>query len=163
RGPAAASARPRRAARAPRASDARHGRVRREHGPLLRAVRPGTHRRGHPGAAGDRRAPPPPRRERDAPSPGAPPPPPRQPPAERPLSLDEIAKRLRVSRASVSTNIRLATASELVELVTYPGDRRDYYRMIDDAWGHGIEAEIKGLPALRRIAEMGLAALGPGD
>jgi DNA-binding transcriptional regulator GbsR (MarR family) len=83
--------------------------------------------------------------------------------AERPLSLDEIASRLRVSRASVSTNIRLATASDLAELVTYAGDRRDYYRMIDDAWGHALEAEIKGLPALRRIAETGLAALNSVD
>jgi len=83
--------------------------------------------------------------------------------AERPLSLDDIATLLRVSRASVSTNIRLATASDLVELVTYPGDRRDYYRMIDDAWGHSIHAEIEALPGMRRIAEYGLEALGPGD
>lgn len=81
--------------------------------------------------------------------------------ADRPLSLDEIASRLRVSRASVSTNIRLATANDLAELVTFPGDRRDYYRMIDDAWGHGIHAEIKALPALRRLGERGLGALGP--
>jgi len=80
--------------------------------------------------------------------------------AERPLSLDDIATLLRVSRASVSTNIRLATASDLVELVTYPGDRRDYYRMIDDAWGHSIHAEIEALPGMRRIAERGLETLG---
>jgi len=83
--------------------------------------------------------------------------------ADHPLSLDEIATRLQVSRASVSTNIRLATANDLAELVTFPGDRRDYYRMIDDAWGHGMHAEIAAIPALRRIAERGLAALGPGE
>jgi hypothetical protein len=83
--------------------------------------------------------------------------------ADRPLSLDEIATRLRVSRASVSTNIRLATASDLAELVTFPGDRRDYYRMIDDAWGRAMRVEIEALPAMRRIAERGLAALGPAD
>ncbi len=83
--------------------------------------------------------------------------------ADRPLSLDEIATRLRVSRASVSTNIRLATANDLAELVTFPGDRRDYYRMIEDAWGHGMRAEIEAIPALRRLAERGLAALGPGE
>ncbi len=83
--------------------------------------------------------------------------------ADRPLSLDEIATRLRVSRASVSTNIRLATANDLAELVTFPGDRRDYYRMIEDAWGHGMRTEIAAIPALRRLAERGLAALGPGE
>ncbi len=83
--------------------------------------------------------------------------------AERPLSLDEIATQLQVSRASVSTNLRLATASDLAELVTFPGDRRDYYRMIDDAWGQALRAEVKAFPPLRRIAEHGLAALSPDD
>lgn len=83
--------------------------------------------------------------------------------ADRPLSLDEIATRLKVSRASVSTNIRLATANDLAELVTFPGDRRDYYRMIEDAWGHAMRTETEAIPAMRRIAERGLEALGPGD
>lgn len=83
--------------------------------------------------------------------------------ADRPLSLDEIATCLRVSRASVSTNIRLATASDLADLVTFPGDRRDYYVMIEDAWGHGLSAEMKAMPPLRRIAERALEAVGSAD
>jgi hypothetical protein len=35
--------------------------------------------------------------------------------------------------------------------------------MIDDAWGNAMHAEIDAIPAMRRIAERGLAALGPGD
>src|SRR5436309_4951811 len=58
--------------------------------------------------------------------------------AEEPLSLDDMATTLSVSRASISTNIRLATASGLAELVTKPGDRRDYYLFTDDAWGHSL-------------------------
>jgi hypothetical protein len=83
--------------------------------------------------------------------------------AGRPLSLDDMAARLRVSRASISTNMRLITASGLAELVTYPGDRRDYYRMIDDAWGHSLHEELAALPALGRIGERALEAIGPGQ
>jgi DNA-binding transcriptional regulator GbsR (MarR family) len=79
--------------------------------------------------------------------------------ADRPLSLDDMAARLRVSRASISTNMRLITASGLAERVTYPGDRRDYYRMIDDAWGHSLHVELAALPALERIGERALEAL----
>src|SRR5581483_4050079 len=83
--------------------------------------------------------------------------------ADRPLSLDEIATLLQVSRASVSTNLRLVISVDLAELVTFPGDRRDYYRMADDPWGQGIRAELKAYPPLRRIAENALAALRSDD
>jgi DNA-binding transcriptional regulator GbsR (MarR family) len=83
--------------------------------------------------------------------------------AEDPLSLDDMATTLSVSRASISTNIRLITASGLAELVTKPGDRRDYYRFTDDAWGHSLNIELKSLLPLRRMAARALAALEPDD
>jgi DNA-binding transcriptional regulator GbsR (MarR family) len=79
--------------------------------------------------------------------------------ADRPLSLDDMANTLLVSRASVSTNIRLAVASGLAELVSLAGDRRDYYRFSQDAWERATKVEIEGILALRRIAERGLVAL----
>lgn len=45
------------------------------------------------------------------------------------LSIDEIAEGLQVSRASVSTNARQLEAWGLVERVSHPGDRRDFYRI----------------------------------
>ena len=48
---------------------------------------------------------------------------------ENPLSLDEIATELRVSKASASTNSRLLTRMGAVERTSKPGDRRDFYRM----------------------------------
>jgi DNA-binding transcriptional regulator GbsR (MarR family) len=83
--------------------------------------------------------------------------------AEEPLSLDDMATTLSVSRASISTNIRLATTSGLAELVTKPGDRRDYYRFTDDAWGHSLHVELKALLPLRRMVARALAALEPDD
>lgn len=47
----------------------------------------------------------------------------------KPLSLRELADRLKVSRASVSTNTRLLAASGMIERVSIPGDRQDYYRL----------------------------------
>jgi hypothetical protein len=83
--------------------------------------------------------------------------------AEEPLSLDDMATLLSVSRASISTNIRLLTTSGLAALVTKPGDRRDYYSFTDDAWGHSMYIELKSLLPLRRMAARALAALAPED
>lgn len=51
-----------------------------------------------------------------------------------PLSLDEIADRLQVSKASVSTNARMLEQLGLVERVSAPGDRRDFYQVEVDPW-----------------------------
>ncbi|HEX3270669.1 MAG TPA: hypothetical protein VHR15_08465, partial [Ktedonobacterales bacterium] len=83
--------------------------------------------------------------------------------AEEPLSLDDMAAALSASRASISTNIRLVTTTRMAELVTKPGDRRDYYQFTHDAWGHALRAEMNSLPPLRRMAARALAALGPND
>lgn len=81
--------------------------------------------------------------------------------SERPLGLGEMADLLGVSRASVSTNIRTTADFGLTELVSLPGDRRDYYRVGPEAWAQGLEARIEGTRQLRRIAEQGLAATAP--
>jgi hypothetical protein len=81
--------------------------------------------------------------------------------AEEPLSLDDMATTLSVSRASISTNIRIVTTTNLAALVTKPGDRRDCYQFTQDAWGHALRAEMNSLPPLRRMATRALAALGP--
>ena len=83
--------------------------------------------------------------------------------ADRPLTLDEMAGALGVARSSVSTNVRVSIASELVERVSFPGDRRDYYRVTADTWGRGIKASLEGTTMMRRVAERGLAALAPDD
>ena len=78
--------------------------------------------------------------------------------ADRPLSLDDLASTLRVSRASISTNMRLIIASSLAEQISLPGDRRDYYRFGPDTWERALTTEIDGIQWLRRLGERGLAA-----
>lgn len=46
---------------------------------------------------------------------------------EEPLSLDEIAKRLGVSKSNVSINIRFLEEYDLVKQVWVKGSRKDYY------------------------------------
>jgi DNA-binding transcriptional regulator GbsR (MarR family) len=82
---------------------------------------------------------------------------------DRPLSLDDMAAALQVSRASASTNIRMAMHFGAAELVSIPGDRRDYYRLAGDVWEHHLTRGITLTTALRRIAEEGLAVLEPAD
>lgn len=82
---------------------------------------------------------------------------------EGPLSLDEMATALGVSRASVSTNIRQTADFGLTEHLSLPGDRRDYYRFAENPWQHGLEARIEATRVLRSIAERGLAAVTPTD
>lgn len=54
--------------------------------------------------------------------------------APAPCSLDELAEALQVSKASVSTNARLLEQAGLLERISEPGDRRDFYEMRGDAW-----------------------------
>ncbi|MGH2516028.1 MAG: GbsR/MarR family transcriptional regulator [Ktedonobacterales bacterium] len=75
------------------------------------------------------------------------------------LSFDDIAGMLLVSRASVSTNIRLVMAIGLAELVTHPGDRHDYYRFAHNAWERALLVDIEGTLAFRRLGERGLDAV----
>ena len=79
------------------------------------------------------------------------------------LSLDQIAGALRVSRASVSTNARLLLTARLVERVSLPGDRRDYYTFGARSWDGNLRADIARAESFRRVAAEGLAALGPGN
>lgn len=53
---------------------------------------------------------------------------------DRPYSLDELADELKVSKASISTNARALERLGYVERLSIPGDRRDYYRIVEDPW-----------------------------
>lgn len=83
--------------------------------------------------------------------------------AERPLSLDEIARTLDVSRASVSTNSRLLLYTNMIERISFSGDRRDYYQFSARGWESSVEADIKGTHTLLRIMSEALTTLDPAN
>lgn len=58
----------------------------------------------------------------------------------RPMSLDEMAERLEVSKGSVSTNIRLLERLKVVRKVYHTGARKNYYEIRGNIWE--VETEI---------------------
>lgn len=74
-------------------------------------------------------------------------------------SLDEIASALGVSRASVSTDARRLMQEGLLERLSRPGDRRDYYRLAPESLRSSLRARIE---RLRRYHELIKGALEGG-
>lgn len=90
--------------------------------------------------------------------------------SREPLSLDDMAERLEVSKGSVSTNVRLLERWKAVRRVFNRGDRKNYYELRGDLWE--IETEIVTTifkEELERFAdhlarwERGLAEVEQGD
>jgi DNA-binding transcriptional regulator GbsR (MarR family) len=57
-------------------------------------------------------------------------------------SLDDLAVELRVSKASVSTNARMLEQRAVLERISRPGDRRDYYRVPPDLFSHTMAQRV---------------------
>jgi DNA-binding transcriptional regulator GbsR (MarR family) len=75
-------------------------------------------------------------------------------------SAGEIAEAIGASRASLTTNMRLLTATELVHRRTRPGERTTYYRVDDDAWEKIVRRKFASLASFREIARDGMDLLG---
>lgn len=54
--------------------------------------------------------------------------------SEDPLNADQIASRLSISRSNVSMGIKELQAWNLLRVVTFAGDRKDYFTTPDDIW-----------------------------
>jgi DNA-binding transcriptional regulator GbsR (MarR family) len=54
--------------------------------------------------------------------------------SEEPISLDEIAERLRISKGNASMSLRELRTFGVVRPVEVPGDRRDFYVTEPDVW-----------------------------
>ena len=74
-------------------------------------------------------------------------------------SLDDLAERLQVSKASVSTNARVLENFQLVERRAVPGDRRDFYRIGENPGEHMFELARQRLEETRRLFDATSAAL----
>jgi DNA-binding transcriptional regulator GbsR (MarR family) len=76
-------------------------------------------------------------------------------------STEQITKALMASKGSISTMTRLLIQIGLIERLSLPGVRHDYFRLRSDAWQHmigrGLTEEIK---MVRQLAERGLELLG---
>jgi DNA-binding transcriptional regulator GbsR (MarR family) len=77
--------------------------------------------------------------------------------AEEPLSLKRIAELLKVSAASVSTNIRACLAMGLVEPASVPGDRQHYYVISSEGWESRLHTAEDAMKAFVRVCQSALA------
>lgn len=80
---------------------------------------------------------------------------------EVPCSLDELAEQLEVSKTSVSVNARLLEQVGLIERVTKPGDRKDYYRAAPDQT-KTLALRLAGVEQMGALLRRALEVLPPG-
>lgn len=71
--------------------------------------------------------------------------------ADEPLSLDDLAQRLDVSKASVSTEARRLLQRGVAERIGKTGDRRDYYALTPDFFGQIVRFRLNRWSALHRL------------
>ena len=70
-----------------------------------------------------------------------------------PVSAEQITGDLTISRASVSTNLRLLLNFGLLEKTLADSTRTDYYIMAKSAWDQAIKARIAGFASLINILD----------
>jgi len=80
-----------------------------------------------------------------------------------PLSAEEIAATLHISRASISTNFRVLEAAGLAERYTSHTDRATYYLFPDTAWEQAMVLGLRRAQDFRHIVQDGLLALPQED
>jgi DNA-binding transcriptional regulator GbsR (MarR family) len=81
----------------------------------------------------------------------------------REMSIDEIADRLRVSRASVSTNARQLESFGVVQRVSHMGDRRDFYRTAPDLERTLLRHRMERLAQVESLLAAGTATPAAQD
>jgi DNA-binding transcriptional regulator GbsR (MarR family) len=74
-------------------------------------------------------------------------------------TLNQLKETLTASKGSISTMTRLLIQVGLIERVSLPGQRRDYFRIKPHVWSQLIEQRLFQVTALRRLAEQGLGLL----
>lgn len=77
-------------------------------------------------------------------------------------SAAELGSALSVSHGSVSTLTRQLIQMNVVERVTFPGDRSSYFHLRDNAWLDVMDRQMDGLRDLHELGEAGLR-LSPGE
>ncbi|NJP09047.1 MAG: MarR family transcriptional regulator [Leptolyngbyaceae cyanobacterium RU_5_1] len=74
-------------------------------------------------------------------------------------SPGELATILQASKGSISTMTRLLEQLGLIERISLPGHRRDYFRIKLNAWSELTKRRTAQITAFRKLAERGLALI----
>ena len=73
------------------------------------------------------------------------------------MGLDQLAGELGISKASASTTVRQLHGFQLIEKISLPGDRRDYYRVAPDAHIKYLQRSLNGALGFVKLIEAGAA------
>jgi DNA-binding Lrp family transcriptional regulator len=76
-----------------------------------------------------------------------------------PMALGDLARDLRVSKASVSTETRRLERQRILERVTRPGDRRVFYRIADDLPVRIMDIRLERMRRFRALLGQGRTRL----
>jgi DNA-binding transcriptional regulator GbsR (MarR family) len=76
-----------------------------------------------------------------------------------PCTFDDIARRLRVSRGSVSTNTRLLETLGMIERITLPGDRHDHFQLSQDRFGKLLQGYVERMGRMVHILDEAVAEI----
>ncbi len=72
---------------------------------------------------------------------------------------DQLAQVLQASKGSISSSTRLLVPSGLVERRSHPGERRDYFRLRNEAWAELVRGRLDQVTAFRDLTARGLTLL----
>jgi DNA-binding transcriptional regulator GbsR (MarR family) len=78
-------------------------------------------------------------------------------------SPGELAEMLQASKGSISTMTRLLVQIGLIERISLPGQRRDYFRIKLNAWSEVSKQRLAQISTFRQLAEQGLQILETDD
>jgi DNA-binding transcriptional regulator GbsR (MarR family) len=78
-------------------------------------------------------------------------------------SPSELAQVLQASKGSISTMTQLLLEIGLIERLSLPGQRRDYFRIKLNAWSELTKRRMAQITAFRELAEQGLNLLEGND
>ena len=74
-------------------------------------------------------------------------------------TMNDLVDGLQISKSSVSVATRLLVEIGLVQRLSLPGERRDYYRVVEGVWPAMMHQRKKQLTEFRQLAEQGLEML----
>jgi len=74
-------------------------------------------------------------------------------------SIDELTEALMASKGSISTMTRLLIRISLIERISLPGVRHDYFRIRPGALQHQLKQGVGQVTMFRKLAERGLELL----
>jgi DNA-binding transcriptional regulator GbsR (MarR family) len=78
-------------------------------------------------------------------------------------STSDLAETLQASKGSISTMTRLLIQAGLVERLSLPGERRDYFCIKLGAWSQLLQHKLQQIASIRQLAERGLDLLQDED